>query len=157
MTAEIAIVNQSAVALAADSAVTIGRDRVWKTTNKLFSLSPANDIGIMIYGAADFISYPWETIIKLFRTAHKDTRFDHVIDCKEALFEFLKTDLFGDSDMQGLSSSYLILSLLSELGDKLEKKPALRFRTRLKARIKKTKSCYGGKGDNRRPRFSVFF
>ena len=64
MTAEIAILNRHAVVLAADSAVTIGRHRAWKTANKLFSLSPANDIGITIYGSGDFLGYSWEIVAK---------------------------------------------------------------------------------------------
>ena len=54
MTTEVVIGNRQAVALAADSAVTVGKDRVWKTANKLFSLGPSNDIGIMMNGSADF-------------------------------------------------------------------------------------------------------
>ena len=48
MTAEVAVMNKSAVALAADSAVTIssedprqGGDKVFNTANKLFTLSNA--------------------------------------------------------------------------------------------------------------------
>lgn len=36
VTAEVAIITRQAVVLAADSAVTIGQRRVWKTANKLF-------------------------------------------------------------------------------------------------------------------------
>ena len=59
MTAEVAIMNRTAVALAADSAVTIGKERVWKHSNKLFSLSSGNDIGVMIYNAGDHCGVPW--------------------------------------------------------------------------------------------------
>jgi hypothetical protein len=63
MTAEIAIINRSGIALAADSAVTVGRERVWKSANKLFSLGPHNSIGVMVYNSGDFIGFPWEIII----------------------------------------------------------------------------------------------
>lgn len=70
MTAEIAILNRHAIALAADSKVTIGGARMAKTydtVNKLFTLSKIHPVGVMIYGNADFMKFPWETIIKLYR------------------------------------------------------------------------------------------
>jgi hypothetical protein len=70
MTAEIAILNRGAVALAADSAVTItvGRgQKIYNTVNKLFTLSKYRPVGIMVYGAADFMGIPWESIIKEHR------------------------------------------------------------------------------------------
>ena len=51
MTAEIAIMNKTAIALAADSAVTIGRGKkIFNTVNKLFTLSKYHPVAIMIYG-----------------------------------------------------------------------------------------------------------
>ena len=70
MTAEIAVANKSAVALAADSKVTIGSSRnakTYDTVNKVFTLSKSCPVGIMIFGNAEFMEYPWETIIKLYR------------------------------------------------------------------------------------------
>lgn len=69
MTAEIAVLNRFGVAMAADSAVTIGHrgDKIWTSADKLFQLSEANPLGIMIYGSADFCGLPWETVIKSYR------------------------------------------------------------------------------------------
>ncbi|WP_156022327.1 hypothetical protein [Sphingomonas sp. UNC305MFCol5.2] len=70
MTAEVVVMNKSAIALAADSKVTIGGSRMSKTydtVNKLFTLSKIHPVGVMIYGNADFMQYPWETLIKLYR------------------------------------------------------------------------------------------
>jgi hypothetical protein len=67
MTAEVAVLNRNAIALAADSAVTIGESKVYNTVNKLFTLSKHHPVGIMIYGNADYMGIPWETIIKLYR------------------------------------------------------------------------------------------
>ena len=58
MTAEIVIMNKSAVALAADSAVTVGCERgekIYNTINKLFMLSKYHPVGIMVYGSAGLI------------------------------------------------------------------------------------------------------
>ncbi len=66
MTAEITVMNKSAVALAADSAVTLGppgNGKIYDTVNKVFSLSKFHPVGIMIYGNAEFMRIPWETII----------------------------------------------------------------------------------------------
>lgn len=66
MTAEIAILNKEAVALAADSAVTAGTGdgmKIFTTANKIFMLSPGRPVGVMIYNNAQFIGVPWETII----------------------------------------------------------------------------------------------
>jgi hypothetical protein len=50
MTAEIAIMNKLAVALAADSKVTIGSgNKTFDTVNKVFTLSKIHPIGLMIF------------------------------------------------------------------------------------------------------------
>ena len=67
MTAEIAVMNKDAVALAADSAVTISGKKTYNTINKLFSLSRNQPVGIMIYGDGQLGGVPWETIVKLYR------------------------------------------------------------------------------------------
>lgn len=81
MTAEIAVMNKSGVALAADSAVTLemerGNEIVHKIymTNKLFTLSKYHPIGIMIYGKAELLGIPWETTIKAYREQLRVTKF----------------------------------------------------------------------------------
>jgi len=68
MTAEIAIMNKEAIALASDSAVTT-TGKIFTSANKLFTLSKYHPVGIMVYGSAIFMGVPWETIIKVFRTS----------------------------------------------------------------------------------------
>jgi hypothetical protein len=70
MTAEIAVMNKMAVALAADSAVTIRHplgQKIYNTVNKLFMLSDIHPIGVMTYGNAELMGVPWELIVKLYR------------------------------------------------------------------------------------------
>lgn len=67
MTAEVAIANASAIALAADSAVTIGDQKIYNSALKLFSLSKVAPVGVMVYGNAGLLSVPWETLIKTYR------------------------------------------------------------------------------------------
>ncbi|WP_193198650.1 hypothetical protein [Nostoc sp. MG11] len=79
MTAEVAVMNRMAVALAADSAVTVvgqGGRKVYNTVNKLFMLSKYHPVGIMVYGNADLMSIPWETIIKMYSKKLGDQKFE---------------------------------------------------------------------------------
>jgi hypothetical protein len=89
MTAEIAILNKTAVALAADSAVTISvGDRSEKTfdaADKLFELSCDDPIGIMVNDNLQFVEIPLQVIIKEYRTQNK--RYERVQD---AAFDFLR-------------------------------------------------------------------
>lgn len=114
MTAEIAIINRFGIALAADSAVTIGDERVWKTTNKLFSLGPNHDIGIMIYGGGTYLGCPWDTVIKEFREATKNTDFRFVHEVIPSFFEFLRQPRWGTDEDDLLSIVRLIVKELDE-------------------------------------------
>ena len=67
MTAEVAVLNKSAVALAADSAMTVGTTGKTYPTNKLFALTKYRPIGVMIYNSAEFMGIPWETLVKMHR------------------------------------------------------------------------------------------
>lgn len=69
MTAIVGILNRHAVAVAADSAETIGRGvKIYNKANKVFALSKYHPVGIAIYSNASFNScIPWETVIKLYR------------------------------------------------------------------------------------------
>ena len=93
MTAEIAILNKNAVALAADSAVTLrnpDNQKVYNTANKLFMLSKYHPVGIMVYGSADLIGIPWETVIKMFRSELNTTNFDRLVQFAEHFIRFLE-------------------------------------------------------------------
>jgi len=70
MTAVLGILNKQAVAIAADSAVTIGdpnNHKIFNRANKVFTLSKRHPIGIMLYNSGSFMTTPWETIIKIYR------------------------------------------------------------------------------------------
>lgn len=59
--------NQSAVALAADSAATMSGTKIF-AANKIFALSKYEPIAVMIYGNASCMRVPWETIVKECRS-----------------------------------------------------------------------------------------
>lgn len=83
MTAEIAVMNREAIALAADSAIAIvegeGEEitKIFMSANKLFALSQVHPVGMMYYGNTRLGEVPWETVIKLYRdhlgTEEKET------------------------------------------------------------------------------------
>ena len=57
--------NKNAIALAADSAVTIGKHlAIHNSANKLFALSKIEPVGVIIYSNADFMGIPVEIILK---------------------------------------------------------------------------------------------
>jgi hypothetical protein len=104
MTAEIAIMNKSAIVLAADSAVTIpliGRDgqknKIFNSANKLFTLSKRAPVGLMVYGSASLMGIPWETLVKLFRANLSDKWFNTLEEYTTAFFDFLNNnDVFNE-------------------------------------------------------------
>lgn len=75
MTAEVALMNNKAVVLAADSATTIGTTGKIYNADKLFPLRDDEAIGIMVYNNAEFAGIPWETFIKTYaRDDSRDTQ-----------------------------------------------------------------------------------
>lgn len=94
MTAEIAILNKSAVALAADSKVTLGisdRSKTYDTVNKLFTLSKSEPVGAMVFGNAEFMEFPWETVIKKYRCDEEGYYFPKLENYADDLIEYLPT------------------------------------------------------------------
>src|SRR6266498_3719946 len=92
MTAEIAILNRQAIALAADSAVTINYpdgQKIYNSVNKLFTLSKYAPVGVMVYGVADLTGVPWETIIKSFRRELGEERLPHLADYADRLIDYI--------------------------------------------------------------------
>lgn len=97
MTAEIAIMNANAIALAADSAVTINMvtvdgsvsQKIFTSANKLFELSMIHPVGVMIYQNSSFMGIPWETIIKVYRKELGDEKRDTLKEYADSFIEFL--------------------------------------------------------------------
>lgn len=100
MTAQIAIMNRNAVALATDSAVTTRNAhgvKVHNSANKLFTVSKYHPIGIMVHANADFMGYPWETLIKVFRRRLGGKSFNTLKEYADSFFDFLleQQDIFS--------------------------------------------------------------
>jgi len=91
MTAEIAILNKAGVALAADSKVTIGGVKTFDTANKFFCLSKFHPVGIMIFGNAEFMGFPWETIVKMYRHNKRDSGEESITQWAIDFIKFLSS------------------------------------------------------------------
>ena len=89
MTAEILIMNKNAIALATDSAVTVGNQKTYTGVNKLFMLSNDPPMGIMIYNNADFMNIPLESLIKEFRLRY-GCELKNVHSFMEYFLDFIK-------------------------------------------------------------------
>lgn len=103
MTAEIAIMNKEALALAADSAVTLREEKgqkIFTSANKIFTLSKYHPVGIMIYGSAKFMEVPWETIIKVYRNKLGKKKYDTLKEYADDFIGFLSKEnqLFPESE-----------------------------------------------------------
>ncbi|MDH4240065.1 MAG: hypothetical protein OEW48_10920 [Phycisphaerae bacterium] len=92
MTAEIAILNSNAVALAADSAVTVGREggKVYASADKLFQMSTNAPVGIMLYGQSTFLGIPWETVVKCYRSELRNKTFPKLSDYLKDFIRYVK-------------------------------------------------------------------
>lgn len=133
MTAEVAVLNKTAVALAADSTVTVSmphsgevRRKTYNTANKLFTLSRYHPVGVMIYGDAEFMGVPWETIIKTFRKAEGDESSETIDDWVKRFIEFLEhsTGLFPETSQRERFArevaGYFIHGVLDEIDETIK-------------------------------------
>ena len=129
MTAEIAIMNRYAVALAADSAVTVStynNSKIYNTANKLFTLSKYHPVGIMIYGNGNLLGIPWELIIKEYRNQIKDKSFNKLFEYGKDFIKFLHNlpwDTTGDQKKYFLQmvKAYINEKILKELEKEVKK------------------------------------
>jgi hypothetical protein len=130
VTAEIAILNKHAVALAADSAVTLSRgqenQKVFNSADKLFELTCGTPIGVMVFNVLDFSEAPLAVLIKEFRSSY--AQFDTVQVASEALLEYLR--IFSENSPERIAETNL-RATMDPLIDLLEK----RYDNRVKEKI----------------------
>ncbi|MBP8953621.1 MAG: hypothetical protein KBI47_14600 [Armatimonadetes bacterium] len=124
MTAEAVIMNKGAVAMAADSAVTLGGGKVFNTANKVFALSKCHPVGLMIYGNAEFMGVPWETLVKMFRRWLGRRSCDTVENYVSLLIEFLR-DMVGpdrafSEEPQREHFAHGVLGLFHDIRDEIQ-------------------------------------
>ena len=94
MSAGICIMNKNAVALAADSAVTVGNHAaIHNSANKLFALSKYEPVGAIVYANAEFMRVPIEIIIKEYKRYLGRTNFRELKDYVDNFIKYLQTNI----------------------------------------------------------------
>lgn len=127
MTAEIAVMNRSALALAADSASTTFQDgvaKIFDTADKLFELDGRNPVGVMVNNASTLMGVPWETVLKLFRRVQNSPQ-PTLSAYSGVLLNFLRSpDLFTNKHIEHQFKSSLrdaFVVVRQEVRDRLTK------------------------------------
>ena len=99
MTAIVAVLNKHAVAVAADSAVTMGgTHKVINSGNKIFMLSKYHPIAVMTYNNAAFMGVPWDIIIKEYRKNLGKKELESVRAYQADFIEYLYSQKFFVSE-----------------------------------------------------------
>jgi hypothetical protein len=125
MTSEVAVMNRLAVALAADSAVSVSagtRNKIYNSANKLFMLSQTHPVGIMVYSNGSLMGVPWEVLIKTFRQQLGNEELPTLEGYGEKLIEYIqsKTTLFTAENSRR-SFLRLVESEFGELARRIRK------------------------------------
>ncbi|MDD7344482.1 MAG: hypothetical protein PUG69_03225 [Ruminococcus sp.] len=93
MSAGICIMNKNAIAMAADSAVTIGQHiAIHNSANKLFAISRCEPVGVIVYSSASFMQIPIEIIIKQYKSFLGKKRFNSLKDYVADFMSYLETN-----------------------------------------------------------------
>ncbi len=125
MTAEIVIMNKEAVAIAADSAVTMtvrGDKKIVTSANKIFALSHNHPIGIMFFNSAQFMGIPWETIIKIYRVNIQQQKLDTLEDyCQHFLAFLAQNNPIFPEELQNSYLQRLILDYFQTIVSAIQK------------------------------------
>lgn len=92
MSAEVAIIKNDCVVLAADSAVTIG-NKHYNTDCKLFQLADNLPVGVMFFGCGSICGLDVATLLKMFRQQIRQTPKQNLKDYPDAFVDFLKANV----------------------------------------------------------------
>jgi len=90
MSAEVAIIKNDCVVLAADSAVTIG-NKHYNTDCKLFQLAENLPVGVMFFGRGTLCGVDLATLLKMFRQQIPQTPKQNLKEYPEAFVDFLQS------------------------------------------------------------------
>jgi hypothetical protein len=85
--------NRNAIAMAADSAVTVGDHvAIHNSANKLFSLSRVAPVGLIIYANAALMTVPVEIIVKQYKKQLRDKVFPHLEDYVNDFLQYIENN-----------------------------------------------------------------
>jgi hypothetical protein len=118
MTAEVAIINRTAVTLAADSAMTLSIGSVNKinnTTDKIFELSLNDPLGLMIYNNLEFMGVPLDVIAKEFRDSNACHSCISVEQSSTAFLKYLSDNIGALESDQADHAKQLTIEIFKEV------------------------------------------
>ena len=149
MTAEIAILNLEAVALAADSAVTVqgsdGTQKIFLSGNKLLALSDEAPVGMLTYGSGRFMAITWEVLVKEYKRKSKNKVFstlsEYTIDFCRFLSSKTITNIINE-EYQDDNAIELALLLFQEIGEEIEKRRTKKFKNEKESTFELFKNLY---------------
>lgn len=117
MTAEVAILNKAVAVLAADSAMTLGGIEKVYPCDKLFPLTRSEPIGVMIYGDAEFMGVPWETLVKMYRRKRGEKSLPTVRAYMDDLLDFITDPAICTADAQRDSALAVVVDSFLQILD----------------------------------------
>ncbi|WP_175924448.1 hypothetical protein [Burkholderia latens] len=133
MTCEVAVLNQYAAVIAADSAVTYTNGataevRYSKGGNKIFQLSHHQPVGIMIYDSGSLLGVPWEIIIKEYRKDLGTASFDTIEEYADHFVSFISNNklFFPDAERDANYVSVIGRAMMMLLSHAVYQNPILR-------------------------------
>lgn len=114
MSAGICIMNKNAIALAADSAVTVGQHlAIHNSANKLFALSKVAPVGAIIYSNAEVMGIPVEILIKQYKRdlGQKTFNFleEYVNDFVSYMLQNKRLFHFAENEARYINNVYIDL------------------------------------------------
>lgn len=127
MSAEVILMNKNGIAIAADSAVTIGnKTKIYNTADKMFTLSKYAPIGILIYNSSSIMGIQVELIIKQYRNKLGNKTFktlkEYCDDFMKYCIEFtnkysgieMEIDLINRQVLKNCDELFNIVSLMAQ-------------------------------------------
>ena len=130
MTAEVALLNKTAVALAADSAMTVGGSGKTYPTPKLFALTKHHPVGMMVYNNAEFMGIPWETLIKMYRRALGTESRPTVEAYVDDFLGFIASEPFTTPEQESANLLHIAHGLFVEVERSVRKGASIRAAVR---------------------------
>lgn len=126
MSVGICIINHNGIALAADSAGTVGRNSMfYNSMNKVFSISKRNILGAITYGSTRINDVLIDQIIKEFRLYIDNTvgEIRDVDDLEQCLNEYItKNDgYYNFTKYNELECEGMVMSLLNQWRQRIDK------------------------------------
>ena len=113
MTAIVGILNKHGIAVAADSAETIGSGvKIYNKANKIFTLSKYEPVGVAVYGDAMFGGLtPWDIVLKMYRKELGKTKYATLKDYVYGLCKFLEEKQFlaNEADIKNVFNNQVYL------------------------------------------------